>query len=327
MRFLSLSLALLFFSACSIAQETKQSFEYNESAVFPKNYKDQVGDTLKLMTWNVENFVDEHDNPYISNYREDSTRASQEKIQLFAQAIKNADADIVVLQEIEGAPYLKALANEHFPEMGYQFFADHESNNWFQNVAIMSRVPLGPVVGYGTVHTPVEFNEDGEEKYQTQDYINTRMWSCAVWVNEHYQFHLTAAHLKAGRGERNEAMRLGQIAFLKSQLQRELEIDKKANLLLVGDLNSLPNSRELGALKTGKKRIALQDPLGSEVSTHPADKPERRLDYILFNKNTADEIVEQSANVPLLLENAEAMRTVSDHLPVTIEILVDENQQ
>ena len=62
---------------------------------------------------------------------------------------------------------------------------------------------------------------------------------------------MTGLHLKAGRGERNEAMRLGQINFLKYQFSRFLKMEASQNLLVAGDLNSVLESKEIEVLKSG----------------------------------------------------------------------------
>jgi len=290
--------------------------------VYPADYEDRVGNTLTLVTWNVEHFVDRHDNPYINTRRESEPRISNEKIDLFAKAIRQMNADVVVLQEFESAPYLKELAEKHLDGMGYRFFADAESNNWYQNVVIMSRVPLGVMYGYGALFTPVEFTEDGQSKYQTQDYINTRMWSVELLPNPNYRMILTGLHLKAGRKDRDVAMRKGQIAFLKTQFNRFLKEDKKANLVVVGDLNCTPGSEELELLLSGGKKTGFTDPLEPTVFTHASEDPKRRLDYILFNTHAAREYVSGSAKVAPGMSNGE-WEKISDHLPVIADFSLE----
>lgn len=310
--FLLCSFAMAITFGCQ-AQEGRSPV-YSPAAAFDPSYQG-VGDSLKIVSWNVEHFVDKYDNPYINNRREDEPKGDDNRLNEFVKAIRNMDADIVVLQEFESAPFAKQIADTHLEDMGYRYFADHESNNWYMNVVIMSRVPLGVMYGYGAIHTPVRWNENGVEKYKTQDYINTRMWSCEIWVNENYRFMLTALHLKAGRDEDDVAMRLGQIAFIKEQQARFLQANESEDLIILGDLNALPNGVELAALKSGEKGNMFTDGLKEGQFTHPANDPQRRLDYILYNTNFEEEVIEGSARVERPLEN---MRAVSDHLPVSL---------
>lgn len=293
----------------------------NPEAVFPVKHQFNTGDTLRVVTWNVEHLVDSIDDPYVNNRIENAAIVKIEKMQLFAKALAALDADVVVLQEAESANAIEALRDQYFSELGYFYISDARSRNWYQNVVIMSKLPLGTISSYGNVHTPVIFTEDGETKIQSQDYINTRMWSCEILVNENYYLNITAAHLKAGRKDRDKAMRLGQIKFLKSTLAKMLKSDKKTKLLVLGDLNSLVDSEEIATLLNyGPKKVKLFDPLAPDVYSHPADEPSRRLDYILYNKNLAKDIVPNSAQIPTLF-SPEEMRLISDHLPIQIDII------
>jgi endonuclease/exonuclease/phosphatase family metal-dependent hydrolase len=151
------------------------------------------------------------------------------------------------------------------------------------------------------------------------------MWSCEVLVNDDYYLNITGLHLKAGRKNRDIAMRLGQIRFLKSALEKQVAANKKTKLLVLGDLNSLTNSEEISTLLNfGSKKVRLFDPLENTVFTHPANQPSRRLDYILYNKNLAKDIIPQSCQVGQLF-SPEEMRIISDHLPLQIDILCGKN--
>lgn len=302
----------------SLAQQSP----FNPAAVFPARHDFNTGDTLRIMTWNVEHLIDDLDDPYVRNTREDEAVLNPEKIKLLAAVLKQAQADVVVFQEAESANAVEAIQDSFFKDLGYQYFADARSRNWYQNVVIMSKLPLGRITAYGNVHTPVEFEEDGESKYQTQNYINTRIWTCELIVNEHYGLYLSGAHLKAGGGNRNRAMRLGQIKYWQEEMKRLLKADPKADLILLGDLNSYRDGDELQALlKPDDALIRLIDPLSPEINTHPADNPRKRLDYILYNQNLKTEVIPNSATVFKPFSPKE-MRKISDHLPVMIDLKV-----
>lgn len=299
-----------------------QKSPLNPYAVFPAKHSFDTGDTLRIMTWNVEHLIDGYDDPYVNNGRENEALIKPEKLQLLAQGLKLAQADVVVLQEAESANAVEALRDSFFSDLGYTYIADARSRDWYQNVVIMSKLPLGRITAYGNVHTPVVFTEEGEDKYQTQNYINTRMWTCEVVVSEDYALYLNGAHLKAGGGERNKAMRLGQIDYLKYEMNRLLKAEPEANIILLGDLNSYADGPELARLKSDKDGLLpLIDPLAPEVNTHPADKPFRRLDYILLNRQAHDELLEGSVKV-FTPFSPEEMRIISDHLPVMADFLV-----
>ncbi len=304
-----------------VAQPRRADFR-QYATVSPTGYVNPVTDTLTVLSWNVEHFVDQHDNPYIRNRREDrSDSLVGTKARLLAEALRRADADVVVLQEFESGAYLQHLADSLWPELGYRFFAAAESFDWYMNVVVMSRVPLGTVYSYQTVTTPVLHTPDSTGRLETQSQLNTRLLAVDVLVSDQFVFTLAGAHLKAGRGERDVGMRLGQINFLRSQFARFQRENRKANLLLVGDLNAVPGSTEIETLLGRGTRVRLVDPLPDSVHTHPSDGPTRRLDHILPNTAMHQRLVPGSVQVPYLLDRQD-MRTLSDHLPVRAQFRV-----
>jgi endonuclease/exonuclease/phosphatase family metal-dependent hydrolase len=272
-----------------------------------------------VLSWNVEHFVDAYDDPYIDNAREDRPDSAMgNKVGHLMDALKRMDADVVVLEEFESAKFLGQLAQENLKDMGYLFFADAPSDTWYMNVVVMSKFPLGVLYAYGNVTTPLPDYRGEQGEPESQNQINTRMWSLEVFPAPDYEFILTGLHLKAGRGPRNEAMRLGQINFLKNQFDRFLEEDPSRNLLIAGDLNSTLGSREINALLKGDSPGSrFLDPLPKDILSHPADDPSRRLDYILPNGNMMEEYRMGSAKIPKLF-NSKKMREISDHLPLLI---------
>jgi len=190
------------------------------------------------------------------------------------------------------------------------------------NVVVMSRVPLGIIYGYGSVTTPVKYKDEktGEEKYETQSMLNTRMWSVDVLVNDDYSFLLTGVHLKAGRGARNEAMRLGQIQFLKGQYERFLKENADKNMLIVGDFNATPGSEEFQFMLDGGSPVKFVDNFEEGVLSHPADAPKWRIDHILPNENMQAELVANSLEVKYFFEK-ETQRKLADHLPLVAKFI------
>jgi endonuclease/exonuclease/phosphatase family metal-dependent hydrolase len=175
---------------------------------------------------------------------------------------------------------------------------------------------LGVIYGYGSVFTDIEgFGE-------SQNNINTRMWSVDVFANENFSFVLTGLHLKAGGNEKDRATRTGQINFLKEQYQRFLKLNPKTKIALVGDLNCTPDSEEFKKILVGKKNEQFIDPIANDaIFSHPADKPSRRIDHILLNPELKKSQVPNSAQIVNSL-GGEKMRSISDHLPVMMQFMV-----
>ena len=301
------------------SSEDKSNFDLREAQVIPSGFNYSNQNTFKVLSWNVEHFVDEYDDPYIDASRENEPELSMtEKVSYLAEALIQENADVVVLQEFESSKFLRKIAEDHLQDMGYEFFASAPSDNWYMNVVVMSKLPLGVLYSYGNVTTPVVDYKDKNGLIETQNNLNTRMWSLEIFPAENYNFILTGLHLKAGRGERNESMRLGQIQFLKHQFKRFMAMNSSQNLLIAGDLNSTLKSIEIESLKQGENEaLTFYDPLPENVMTHSVENPSRRLDYVLFNGNMKKEFVKGSAQVPELL-TADKMKVLSDHLPLVI---------
>ncbi len=321
--FASIAIMTMLLTACDSSKEktspTTDTLQLFDSSIvaFPVGYQYPQGNTFTVLSWNVEHFVDPYDDPYINNVREDSPSENlAEKVSLFISALREADADVVVLQEFESEKYLMTLARDSFPELNYQFFSDAASPGWYMNVVLMSRFPLGVLRAYGDVTTPVTGYRDEEGNKETQSQINTRMWTQQVFPSESYAFWLTGVHLKAGRGERNIAMRTGQIQFLQQQFDQLMILDPGTNLMMTGDFNAYPNSTELAMLTDPQNGgVLMIDPLDSMVNTHPADVPVRRLDYMIINANMSSEMVPGSVKAVNFF-SPDSMRMISDHLPV-----------
>ena len=314
---------LIFIASCgTIQQQTSSSttaYSPNpwEVVAVPNWYNPADYDTISVATWNLEHFVDEYDDPYIDHERENSPDSSMaERRKILAVAIEELDADVVVFQEVESAAFVEVWAEEQIEEMGYRLFTGRESNDWYMNVVIMSRLPLGMLYSYANVSTPIlgETDEDGNAAQQY--FTNNRLVSVDVLVNPDYSFTLTSVHLKAGRGERNEGWRIGQVELLRSHYDQILSSNPSANILFTGDLNMQPGDREYTRLLGEETNVRFVDPMADHESlTHPSDDPTRQLDYVLPNEHMMERLVPGSAEVAVPMDR-ESMRLISDHLPV-----------
>ena len=312
--------SLIFFYSCT-STETVIDFSPDSASVSewesiktPDWYDHTLKDTISVLSWNIEHFVDDYDSPYIDHPRENNPDENlPERRRLLADALKLIDADIVIFQEVESSAYIASLAEAYFEELGYQLFTGRESDTWYMNVVIISRIPLGMLYSYSNIHT-FSREIDGETVYQ--NFTNNRMVSVDVLVNPEYSFLLTGVHLKAGRSETDIRWRMGQIDLLNDHYTQTLSLNPDARILLAGDLNIITGDPEYYYLLNEDNGTEFIDPLGEIDSfTHPADAPTRQLDYILPNSTMAQDLVLNSKQI-LTPFNPETMRLISDHLPV-----------
>lgn len=117
-------LSLLFCSA--IAVSCTQSLIFQGSTL-PADYTFSSKDTLSVLTWNVEHFVDDYDNPFIRNPMEDKPKDVSKRIDLLAGMLKKINADVVVFEEFESRALAMKIAKEKLTGLGYRFFTGGES--------------------------------------------------------------------------------------------------------------------------------------------------------------------------------------------------------
>lgn len=346
--FLPLALSLLLLvSACATSGSPSSSStdgpapDAAAGMALPPDYDFPDRDTVRVATWNVENFVDAYDDPYVDADRENNPGDDVDRdTRHFAEAVDAMNADILVLQEIESEAFARRIVEDHLPDAGYEFFASTKSPDWFQNVVLVSRYPLGVLHGFADVVTPIEGIRAENGEPDATSLINNRLWMVDVRVTSTEMMTVVGAHLKAGGDDRDRAWRIGQIRFLHTALHRFLQQRPGADLLVAGDLNSLSDSPELrlllnhpdrpapDSLTTGTaggiRSAVFSDPLsGTPSPTHPSDDPTRQLDYLLPNRTLRADLVDGSMRVARPLP-PETLTSLTDHLPVVATFATDD---
>jgi len=330
---LPIVLALCLLPAC---EPESPSLDPTAGMALPPDYDHPNDDTVRVVTWNLEHFVDAHDNPYIDVDRENQPDMTMDgRIRRVARALRQLDADLVVLQEAESEAFLQRLTETHLDDLGYRFATSVESPTWYMNVVLLSRYPLGVVRDYADVVTPIVGKNAENGAPAAQSLTNHRLWAADVRISPDQMWTVAGAHLKAGRSAEDRGWRIGQIRFLHAELARLVRTRPAAKVLVAGDLNSLPDSPELRLLLNDParpvpdslltdqppRRVHFMNPLADRSTpTHSSNDPTRQLDYLLPNPPLAERLVQGSAQVarPLL---PDSMAITSDHLPVKASFL------
>lgn len=326
---LLLTVFVLWASCASVSPPTLSAASndavHSAQALLP-DYAYPAGDTVRVATYNLEHFVDAFDDPYVDASRESTPdpAAVAEKHRLFAEALRALDADVLSLQEVEGEGLIRALVDSLVPDLGYRFIASADDADWYQNVVVLSRLPLGPLTTFADAVTPIPGQRDDDGRPAATDLINHRLFVVDVYAQPGYTFSLAAAHLKAGRSDRDAAWRTGQAGLLHAWLGERFGDDADdANVLIAGDLNALPSGASFEALLNAsgaRGPVRFSDPLASTATfSHPADAPTRRIDHVLVSEGIQPEMVPGSARVVVpIAPNPERL---SDHLPVVLDLV------
>jgi len=183
-----------------------------------------LGDNiLKIATYNVENLFDlqrsGHEyKEYIPNTRANwNIKTYKIKLQNISRVIKDIDADIIALQEIESLQALKDLRLS-LKQKGlyYQYYKIANRKNTTIKVAILSKLPF----------------QYTQEIIVTSSYKYRNILEAKFTLNGN-DIYLFANHWKAKSGPESQ-----RIISAKALRRRVKEIGYDKNIILLGDFNS-----------------------------------------------------------------------------------------
>lgn len=270
---------------------------------------------IRVLTWNLEHFVDPFDNPYIENQFDNVPQVkSQPALQNLAQALRILDADVIGFEEVEGDTAVKFFIDSYIPDNTYKYYACLPSREWHQNVVIASRFPIGAITSFREVEIYNDLTKTSRNN------INSRLTAAEINVSNDYAFLMLCLHLKAGSTPEDAVWRQEQIRVVKNFLDKQASMNPDENVVVVGDMNMVPNDPEFTLLETlGNVKLASPfQKLGFPL-THASDSPTRSIDHIFLNDAMAREYVPDSASIPLPL-SMDRMSSIADHLPALISI-------
>ena len=183
-----------------------------------------LGEThLKIATYNIENLFDlkknGHEyNEYIPNTKSNWNRRNYKiKLNNLSRVIKEIDADILALQEIESLQALKDLRYT-LKEKGlyYQYYKIADKKSTTTKVAILSKIPF-------TYTKELSVNPT----YRYRNILETK------FKIDSQDLYLFVNHWKSKSGP--ESMRIVSAKKLRSRVK---EIGEDKNIILLGDFNS-----------------------------------------------------------------------------------------
>ncbi|MBP9989458.1 MAG: endonuclease/exonuclease/phosphatase family protein [Ruminococcus sp.] len=211
-----------------------------------------------------------------------------EKIEFdnFAQTMKSFDADVIALNEVHGEG-----VDEEYQEqakilgekIGYNYYfakaCDIDGPNPFGN-AVLTRLPIKKIE-----NVPIP---DPEPKAYDGYYETRCILKMTVDTTPEVTFYIT--HFGLNPDEQDNAVKT-----LLENLDSEYSV-------LMGDLNVKPDNKVLDRIREVLCDTAKE--VTPELYSFPADKPDRKIDYIFVSKN----IKTENFRVPEII--------LSDHRPV-----------
>ncbi len=269
---------------------------------------------LTVMTWNAENYVSE-DRMVDGEYRKDFPKPEKAKTAL-RTAIREANPDVLALQEMGPAPYLEELQRDLAAEgVIYPHRAIVDGPDPKRHVAVLSRVPLLPVKAHAEVRT----HGTGDAQLVRRGVLEVTV---ALGRGEVTVFvvHLKSRHTNDSGDPNSAGQRQGEAEAVRDLVLGRYPRPAEAAFLILGDCNDAPRSRPVQSLlRRGETEIAMLLPAkdeGGDGWTHHYRKEDvfSRVDYILpspaLRPNVARMWVHDSA----------AVRAASDHRPVLVRL-------
>lgn len=270
-----------------------------------------VGTEITVATFNVRNLFDEVDDPY---HQDESTRAKpREELTLMAATLRDVNADVVALQEVESRGYLQRFLETFVPELGYRHVVHYEGNDLRGiDVCVISRVPIGRVVSHRHLRHK---DSTGRWRSFSRDALRVELLPGGGDPFEMWVLHLKSNH---GGREVAEPIRLAEAQQVHRLLAARLKQSPAANVIVCGDFNDTFDSPTMKAI-TGEDDgeplllTKFQSVPKAERITYNRDPYKEMIDFILISKGMAQRYVPDSYSIRVGTLN----EIGSDHNPVS----------
>jgi endonuclease/exonuclease/phosphatase family metal-dependent hydrolase len=305
---------------------------------------------LRLATYNAENIFDDFDDPTLSGEYDDIKEATSEaRLKAVAKAIRELDADVLCLQEIESKRCLEWFRDTYLKGMGYDYVAS-EDVSYYRGVeqSVLSRVPIVKAqvfTGEDLVISDMESRRtDAEAKRlggawaKPSGSMPEKFQRSPLRVDlktmDGYELTVFVVHFKAGAFDHQrelEALQTEQ--FVEEMLKKNPD----ANVAVLGDYNSQPNAMSAKALRISDDGLVSgydwrrdKDAPREAYVTHASG---RSIDFIVMSPGLAADAVDGSYFVlgtphagsdwdwRKADENPPPIGYAADHYPVAIEIM------
>lgn len=283
-----------------------------------------IGEEVTVMTYNVENMFDVFDDPYTGDEGTDIKR--RDEIEQIAAAIRSADADIVVFQELENEYLLQGMVQTFLADQGYAYIAAQRTNSGRGiNLGVISRYPITRLTSH-RFRTLTHPDAPGQTWRFARDAMQITLEVEGETVHI-FNLHLKSNSSRAG-DENSKLMRTAEAIMVKSLIRSLLADDPEAYVLAMGDFNSnywvdprqqrdWPATAYLREAEPDGGHIMIDAHEGmthEERVTIPGDDryPPATFDYVYASPALAERLVEGSA----FIINDPELVGGSDHYPV-----------
>ena len=263
--------------------------------------------SFRLTTYNIENLFDDIDDPTLSGRDEDiDDTKPHHQMMAVAQAIREVNADVLCVQEIESREALDMFISKYIPDMGYDHVVSLDAGNsrGIEN-AVLSRFPLsnpqlwigkelggvhpdnyGPNAKNFLAGEPIAFRRS-PLKVDVEIPINDEAGS--TWT-----LTLFVVHHKSGRysGYWREAE-----ARTILNLANEVENEHPGRaIVILGDFNAQPSDESVQIYLSNELHDVFSDAKQGEKGSISHESG-RRIDLLLMNTAAREQLITGSGFV------------------------------
>jgi endonuclease/exonuclease/phosphatase family metal-dependent hydrolase len=271
---------------------------------------------LTIATYNIENYGPA-DRMTEAGYRKDYPKPESEKRAL-RLVIRALGADVLVLQEMGGQPYLDELRRDLKNEgLDYPHSALASAVDADRHLALLSRLPLKDV----TTHNGLEFAYLGAKETVKRGLLEATVATSAGDLT------LFAVHLKSRFTERPDdplgaIRRAGEATAIRDAVLKKFPAPSSAAFLILGDSNDSKSSKALEhLLKRGRTEVAALLPAADsrgDTWTHNYRREDTytRVDHIMVSPALRPAVRDGAVQI----FDREGVRAASDHRPILVTI-------
>jgi endonuclease/exonuclease/phosphatase family metal-dependent hydrolase len=268
----------------------------------------RVEGTIRVGSYNMLNFFDQVDDPTLQgdydDFGDNPGPTSDARCEELAKIIRELDADVLALQEVESKEALEWFNKTYLPNMGYNYVVSEEVG-YYRGIeqSLLSRFPISEITTWqDTDLTKLERLGGGWTDIPSgMDEIEFQRSPLCVTVTtpEGYVLTVFSIHHKAGRNAWHRELEALQIM---KYIEAMTKADPNRNIAVIGDFNAQPWDRSTrvylrngmtDALAFRAKNLQWQDtsPLRK---THTSG---RLIDFIMLNAPAVGELVIDSGFV------------------------------
>lgn len=256
-----------------------------------------------LASWNVENFFDRWDDPYRRDEVTKPAYVNAARQQRCAAVLRELDADVVALQEVENRFLLQEFVDTHLADMGYTVVHVEGNDTRGIDCALLTRVPVRAVTSYQHRRFPTA---DGQS-------IGFRRDLLRVSLGAPVDGDVYVVHLKSQHGdEEADVIREAESAEILRIVDENAAGRDAYRAVVIGDFNEVPEMPTIGTLLAG----GLVDPMaGTEAITYNREPYRTRIDFALLTPALREGMAEAVVVDAL---DGHRLESCSDHYPLRL---------